>query len=91
MVLGEKTLDGILNYLDDSVVKLSGDLHAASEFHMDGSELEIFLSDQYDVRLNNLLEKNGSGIHHLESGLKNKVILRKQKLLDSVLKNQKSR
>jgi len=79
MVLSEKTLDEILDYLDSSVTKLAQDTVASPEFQMSGNALEQFLSSQYDIRLDNLLQKKNSSIHHLESGMKNKIIQRKQK------------
>jgi len=39
------------------------------------------LKGQYDIRLDSLLRGKTSSIHHLESGMKNKVIMRKQRLL----------
>jgi hypothetical protein len=86
MVLTEKTLEEILNYLDNSVAKLAKDTLSSSEFHMVNDDFEHFLSSQYDVRLDNLLQRKNSNIHHLESGLKNKTIQRKQILLDDIKK-----
>ena len=43
--------------------------------------LKNFLEGQYDIRLDSLLRGKKSSIHHLESGMKNKVIMRKQRLL----------
>ncbi len=86
MVLTEKTLSEILNYLDISVAKLAKDTLNNPEFQMSHDDLEHFLSSQYDVRLDNLLQGKNSNIHHLESGMKNKTIQRKQKLLDEIKK-----
>ena len=85
MVLTEKTLDEILNYLDNSIIKLAKDTMSSPEFQM-GSDLKQFLSGQYDIRLDNLLQGINSNIHHLESGMKNKAIQRKQILLDNIIK-----
>ncbi len=85
MVLTEKTLDEILNYLDNSVTKLAKDTLGSPEFQM-GNNLKQFLSSQYDVRLDNLLQGKNSNIHHLESGMKNKTIQRKHILLESIIK-----
>jgi hypothetical protein len=85
MVLTQKTLDDILNYLDNSITKLAKDTLSSPEFQM-GSDLKQFLSGQYDVRLDNLLQGKNSNIHHLESGMKNKTIQRKQVLLDNIIK-----
>ncbi len=85
MVLTKKTLDDILNYLDNSITKLAKDTLSSPEFQM-GNDLTHFLSSQYDVRLDNLLQGKNSNIHHLESGMKNKTIQRKHILLESIIK-----
>ncbi len=85
MVLTEKTLDEILNYLDNSITKLAKDTLSSPEFQL-GDHLKQFLSSQYDIRLDNLLQGKNSNIHHLESGMKNKTIQRKEILLESVIK-----
>lgn len=89
MVLTEKILDDILNYLDDSVSKLAKDSMNSPEFQMETSNLKQFLSNQYDIRLTNLLQRKNSDVHHLESGLKNKTIQRKEILLTGII-NQDS-
>ena len=85
MVLNEKILDEILHYLDDSVSKLAKDSMNSPEFQMETKELKQFLSNQYDVRLANLLQGKNSDVHHLESGLKNKTIQRKETLLAGII------
>jgi len=84
MVLTIKILDELLGYLDNSISKLANDVLKSSEFHMDNN-FEEFISNQYDVRLDNLLQKKNSNIHHLESGMKNLIIQRKQKLIGDIL------
>jgi len=86
MVLTIKILDELLGYLDNSISKLAHEMLESSEFHMDNN-FEEFLSAQYDVRLDNLLQKKSSNIHHLESGMKNLIIQRKQKLIGNILNN----
>ena len=86
MVLTEKILDEILNYLDNSVFELAKYSVNNPEFKIDVDTLEQFLASQYDVRLDNLLQGKNSNIHHLESGMKNKIIQRKQKQIDIILK-----
>jgi len=86
MVLTEKTLEDLLNYLDNSVAKLAKDTLSSPEFQMSNDDLEKFLSSQYDIRLDNLLQGKSSNIHHLESRMKNKTIQRKQNLLDDIKK-----
>jgi len=52
--------------------------------------MEEFLQSQFDIRLENLLVAKKSSIHHLESGMKNKVIQRKQSILDNISKQYKN-
>ena len=91
MVLTEKILEEILNYLDNSVAKLAKDTLNNHEFQMNDGDLDQFLSSQYDARLDNLLQGKNSNIHHLESGMKNKTIQRKQILLGSIKKELNSK
>jgi len=91
MVLTEKILEEILHYLDNSVSKLAKDTLNNHEFQMKDGDLDEFLSSQYDVRLDNLLRGKNSNIHHLESGMKNKTIQRKQILLDGIKKELNSK
>ena len=86
-VLNENTLNEIINYLEKSITNLSKGAFASSEFQGDFQGLENFLSNQFDIRLENLLQAKSSSIHHLESGMKNKVIQKKKELLESI-KNQ---
>lgn len=85
MVLSEKILEEILAYLDNSIAKLTKDTINSPEFQIT-NDLEQFLSAQYDIRLDNLLKRKNSNIHHLESGMKNKVIQRKQILIKKIQK-----
>ena len=45
-----------------------------------------FLENQFDIRLENLLIAKKSSIHHLESGMKNKIIQKKQETIQKVSK-----
>ena len=85
MILTEKILDEILEYLDNSVTKLAKDTLSTSEFQTIDN-LEHFLSNQYDIRLSNLLHGKNSDIHHLESGMKNNTIQRKLILFEKLKK-----
>lgn len=85
MVLNEKILDEILNYLDNSISNLAKDTMISPEFQMNTNDLKQFLSTQYDIRLANLLERKNSNVHHLESGMKNKTIQRKETLLNDII------
>ncbi len=49
-----------------------------------------FLQNQFDIRLENLLVSKKSSIHHLESGMKNKVIQKKQKVFENITKQYKN-
>ena len=84
MVLTTKILDELLEHLDKSISNLAKEMLESSEFHTDNT-FEEFLSTQYDIRLDNLLQKKNSNIHHLESGMKNRIIQRKRKLIESLL------
>ena len=84
MVLTTKILDELLEHLDKSISNLAKEMLTSSEFHTDNT-FEEFLSTQYDIRLDNLLQKKNSNIHHLESGMKNRIIQRKRKLIESLL------
>ncbi len=81
MVINDSLLDEILNYLDNSISGL-----AMQQDFTQWNDLKNFLDGQYDIRLDNLLLGKSSSIHHLESGLKNKVIMRKRILLDRLEK-----
>jgi len=84
MVLNEKILNEILNYLDSSISNLAKDT-ISPEFQMETHDLKQFLSNQYDIRLANLLQGKNSNVHHLESGMKNKIIQRKETLLKDIV------
>ncbi|MDH3696266.1 MAG: hypothetical protein OEQ15_03025 [Nitrosopumilus sp.] len=90
MVLTEKTLEEIISYLDKSINNLAKD--AFKNLEVDGgfSGVENFLQNQFDVRLENLLVAKKSGIHHLESGMKNKIIQRKQIIFDNITRQYKN-
>ena len=81
----EKTLEEILSYLEKSINNLAKEAFGNLEF--DGEfQLENFLQNQFEIRLENLLIAKSSSIHHLESGMKNKIIQRKQKIFDQISK-----
>lgn len=83
-VLTEKNLDEIIDYLEKSMQTLAKNTRDNAEFSTNREELEMFLSNQFDIRLDNLLKAKSSGIHHLESKLKNKTIQRKQEILENL-------
>jgi hypothetical protein len=86
MVLTMETLNEILEYLDKSIKNLAKE--SVDNLEIDGGLAGIlsFLENQFDVRLENMLVAKKSSIHHLESGMKNKVIQRKQIVIDNIRK-----
>ena len=90
MVLTEKTLEEIISYLDKSINNLAKDAFENLEVEGGFSGVENFLQNQFDVRLENLLVAKKSGIHHLESGMKNKIIQRKQIIFDNITRQYKN-
>ena len=89
-VLTEKTLEEILAYLEKSITNLAKESFANLEFDEGFQGAEKFLQNQFDIRLENLLVAKSSSIHHLESGMKNKIIQRKQKIFDQISKQYKN-
>ncbi len=86
MVLSEQTLEEILTYLEKSINNLADDAFRNLEIEGGTKGIENFLQNQFDVRLENLLVSKNSSIHHLESGMKNKVIQRKKSILEKISK-----
>jgi len=89
-VLTEKTLEEILTYLEKSITNLAKESFENLEFDEGFQGAEKFLQNQFDIRLENLLVAKSSSIHHLESGMKNKIIQRKQKIFDQISKQYKN-
>jgi len=88
-VLTEKTLEDILSYLEKSINNLAKEAIENLEFEAK-SQAEGFLQNQFEIRLENLLVAKGSSIHLLESGMKNKIIQRKQKFFEQISKQYKN-
>ena len=88
MVLTENTLEELLAYMEKSMNNLAKEVFENLEIE-GGFEVENFLQNQFDVRFENLLVAKNSSIHHLESGMKNKIIQRKQKILEQITKEHK--
>ena len=86
MILTQKIMDEILEYLEKSMSNMAKDAFENLELKGDIKEMEKFLHNQFDIRLENLLLSKNSSIHHLESSMKNTVIQRKEKILDKILK-----
>ncbi len=88
-VLTEKTLEEILSYLEKSINNLAKEAIGDLEFEGE-TQVENFLQNQFETRLENLLIAKSSSIHHLESGMKNKIIQRKQKIFEQISKQYKN-
>jgi len=88
-VMTEKILEDILSYLEKSINNLAKEAFENLGFD-EKSHAEEFLQNQYDIRLENLLVGKNSGIHHLESGMKNKIIQRKQMIFEQISKQYKN-
>ena len=86
MLLTEKILDDILKYLEKSINNLAKESLENLEMGGDIQGMIKFLENQFDIRLENLLVAKNSSIHHLESGMKNKVIQRKQEIISKITK-----
>ena len=89
-LLTEKALDEILSYLEKSVNNLAVNTFENLEFDEGFQGAENFLQNQFDIRLENLLVGKSSSIHHLESGMKNKIIQRKQMIFEQISKQYKN-
>jgi hypothetical protein len=88
-VITEKTLEEILSYLEKSINNLAKEAIGNLEFEGE-IQVENFLQNQFEIRLENLLIAKSSSIHHLESGMKNKIIQRKQKIFEQISKQYKN-
>ena len=86
-ILNQKTLDDILEHLEKSINNLVID--GADNLEIEGGieGMKNFLENQFDIRLENLLISKDSSIHHLESGMKNLVIQKKQEIIEKILKH----
>ena len=83
-ILTEKTLEEILSYLEKSMNNLAKEAFESLEIDGGFQGVENFLQEQFDIRLENLLIGKDSSVHHLESGMKNKVIQRRQNILERI-------
>jgi hypothetical protein len=83
MVINDDILDEILASLANSMKNLAF-LHLHE--HKDWHDMKNFLDKQYETLLENLLDEKATSIHHLESGMKNKIIVRKHELFSSLEK-----
>ena len=81
-------LDEILEYLEKSINNLAKESFENLEIEGGLEGIESFLGNQFDVRLENLLVAKNSSIHHLESGMKNKVIQKKHGIISKIIKQK---
>ena len=88
--LSENVLEEILLYLEKSINNLAKDAFENLEIEGGFEGIENFLQNQYDLRLENLLLSKNSSIHHLESGLKNKIIQKKQIIFEKISKQYRN-
>ncbi|MCE2506274.1 MAG: hypothetical protein J4F36_07385 [Nitrosopumilaceae archaeon] len=85
-VMTQKEINEILEYLEKSVNNLAKDAFGNLELEGGFEGVMNFLDNQFDIRLENLLVAKGSSTHHLESGIKNKIIQRKQNIFQEITK-----
>jgi len=90
MVLTSQILEEILEYMSNSMNNLAKEAFENLEMDWEINRIEDFLQNQFDVRLENLLGAKNSSIHHLESGVKNTIIQRKQKILEEIFNQYKN-
>ena len=89
-LITEKSIEEILSYLEKSIKNLASETFVNLEFEEGFQGAENFLQNQFDIRLENLLVAKSSSIHHLESGMKNKIIQRKKMIFDQISKQYKN-
>ena len=85
-ILTDKMLNDILEYLEKSISNLATDAFDNLEIEGGIQGVKNFLENQFDIRLENLLIAKKSSIYHLESRMKNKVIQKKQEIIENVSK-----
>jgi hypothetical protein len=85
--LSQEILNDILEYLEKSMNNLASEAFNNLEIEGGVQGVKNFLENQFDIRLENLLISKKSSIHHLESGMKNKIIQKKQKIIERISKD----
>jgi len=86
LTLSDKIINDILEYLEKSISNLAMDAFDNLEIEGGIQGVKNFLENQFDIRLENLLIAKKSSIHHLESGMKNRIIQRKQEIIEKISK-----
>jgi hypothetical protein len=89
MVMTPQILEEILAYMENVMNNLAKEAIENMEIEENIKGIEDFIQNQFDIRLENLLGAKNSSIHHLESGMKNIVIQRKQKILEEIFNQYK--
>ena len=90
MAVTQQILDDILRYMESAMKNLAKDAFESLDIEGDVKGIENFLQNQFDVRLENLLKTKNSSIHHLESGMKNSIIQRKQRMFEKIFSQHKN-
>ena len=90
-IITEKKLEEILTYLKKAMNNLAKGALENLELEGGVEEMKNFLEGQFDIRLENLLIVKNSSTHHLESSMKNKIIQRKNEMLNEILEQHKIR
>ena len=81
----ESQIESVLDQVENGLRSMMGEdssSHGNSDESAKNNPMKGFFENQYEIRLANLLKATGSDIHHLESGIKNKIILRKQRFFE---------
>lgn len=86
VIISEKNIEEILTYLEKSIMNLAKQTFENFEIGGEFQEIEKFLENQFELRLENSLAAKNSSTHYLESGMKNKIIQRKQKIFEKISK-----
>jgi hypothetical protein len=91
IIITERKLEETLTYLKKAMNNLAKEALENLELEGGVEEMRNFFEGQFDVRLENLLMVKNSSIHHLESSMKNKIIQRKNEILNEILEQHKIR
>ncbi|MCV0366885.1 MAG: hypothetical protein K5798_06460 [Nitrosopumilus sp.] len=84
--ISEKDIEEIITYLEKSIMNLTKQTLENFETGGEFQDTRKFLENQFEIRLENLLIAKNSSTHHLESGMKNRIIQRKQKIFEKISK-----
>ena len=76
--------------MEKSITNLANEAFENLELERGSEGIINFLESQLDIRLENLLVRKNNSINHLESGMKNKIIQRKQKIFEQISNHYKN-